>query len=179
MKVHVQAKNLELTDALAAAVTKRLEQLGRRYAFLHEGYVVVDKQRGWFTAELTLHVRHQILRSEERANDLAAAIDEAFEKSERQLTRHKGRLQHRSRAGEHKEAPPLTDFEAAEPEEEYTAPRVVRVKKISIKPMSVEEAALQMELLGHDFYVFTNGESDELNVVYQRKNGDVGLIQPE
>ncbi|MCC7494183.1 MAG: ribosome-associated translation inhibitor RaiA [Fimbriimonadaceae bacterium] len=179
MKTHVHGKNLEIPIALEGDIESRLRQLADRYHFLHEATVQVDRQRGWYTAEVTLHVRHQILRAEERSNDLGSSVDHALDKLERQLHRHKGRLQHRGRASELRDAPPLTSFEPAEPDEEYTAPRVVRVKRIAIKPMSVDEAALQMELLGHDFYVFTNDESSDLNVVYRRKNGDIGLIQPE
>ncbi len=179
MKTQIKGKNLEVPAKLESAVRARLEQLANRYSFLHEAAVALDKQRGWYTAEVTLHVRHQVIRAEERSNDLGSSVDNALDKLERQLHRHKGRLLNRSRASDVKEAPPLTAFAAEEPDEEYTAPRVVRVKKIAIKPMSVEEAALQMELLGHDFYVFTHDETSEMNVVYRRRNGDIGLIQPE
>ncbi len=179
MQVTVQGRNLDIPQPLEDNIRERLEQMADRYSFVHEGTVFLGKQRKWFTAEVTLHVRHQILRAEERSNDIGASVDNALDKLDRQLHRHKGRLIHRSRAGDWREAPPLTAFEPEEPEEEYQAPRVVRVKQISVKPMSVEEAALQMELLGHDFYVFRNDETDDLNVVYLRRNGDVGLIQPE
>ena len=179
MEIDIKGRQIELSDAIEDSIRDRLEQLAERYGFVHGASAVVSKQRNWHSTELTLHIKHQILRAEERSNDLASSIDSAFEKLERQLRRHKGRLLHRSRANDVREAPPLSDFETAEPEEEYQAPQVVRVKTISPKPMAVEEAALQMELLGHDFYVFTNDQSSQMNVIYRRRNGDIGLIQPE
>lgn len=179
MNVTVQGKNVDLAAALEDDIRDRLDQMAERFSFLHEATVVLGKQRNWFTAEITLHVRHQILRAEERSNDLGTSVDSALDKLEKQLRRHKGRLLHRSRAGSVTEVPPLMAFTPSEPEEEYDVPRVVRVKRIPVKPMSIDEAALQMELLGHDFYVFTNDETNEMNVVYNRRNGDIGLIQPE
>ncbi len=178
MKTQVLGRGLELSAPLTQHIDNRLAQWGDRYLFMLEAHVVVEKQRGWYTCEVTLHAKHQLLRSEERSNDLASSIDTALDKLERQLDRHKSRLLRRSKARDSREAPPLTSYEPETPEEEYQAPRVVKVKKIAIKPMSVEEAALQMELLGHDFYVFTDDESSEMNVIYKRRNGDIGLIQP-
>jgi putative sigma-54 modulation protein len=179
MQVQIHARNLDVPAPLASSIEGRLAKLADRYRFLQESHVVLSRQRNMADCELTLHVRHQILRAKERDPDLAAAVDRAIEKLEKQLGRHKGRLHARSRAGDVKEAPALTTVPVEAPEEEYEAPRVVKVKRIAVKPMSVEEAALQMELLGHDFYVFTNDESEGLNVIYRRHNGDIGLIQPE
>jgi len=181
MQILINGKNTDLPDNLSASIQKRLEKLGDRYRFLQEAHVIVGKQRKWHECEVTLHVKHQILRAKERDADLGTAVDNTFDKLEKQLSRHKGRLLEHSRHTE-KDAPtPLIDL-PSEPEEgegEYTPPRVVKVKRMAIKPMAVEEAALQMELLGHDFYVFVNDDSESLNVIYRRHNGDIGLIQPE
>lgn len=179
MQVTVQGRQVEVPRPLEDNLRARLEALAERYGFVLEATVVLDQQRSWYSAEVTLHAKHQVIRAEERSNDLGVATDSALDKLEKQLRRHKGRLLQRSRAASSTDAPPLTSIASDEPDEEYTAPRVVRTKKISVKPMSVEEAALQMELLGHDFYVFTNDESNDLNVVYRRRSGDIGLIQPE
>jgi putative sigma-54 modulation protein len=179
MQILINGKNLEVPAPLAAAVQKRLEKLAERYRFLQEAHVSFARQRNFHDCEVNLHVRHQILRAKERDADLATAVERCLDKLEKQLDRHKGRLLGRSRAVDLKEAPPLTSIAVETPDEDYQPPRVVKVKKIALKPMSVEEAALQMELLGHDFYVFTNDESEALNVIYRRTNGDIGLIQPE
>lgn len=179
MDIQITGRQVELSDEIEASIRERLEHLAGRYTFVQSASAVVSKQRNWHSAELTLHIKHQVMRAEERSNDLTSSIDNAFDKLERQLRRHKGRLLHRSHAKDVREAPPLVEFETTEPEEEYQAPQVVRVKTISPKPMAVEEAALQMELLGHDFYVFTNDQSNQMNVIYRRRNGDIGLIQPE
>lgn len=181
MRTTIEAKHLEfeLPAAVAEQIDARLDELAARYRFVEAAHVVVTQQRSWFSGEITLHVKHQILRAEERSNDLGTAVDSALDKLERQLHRHKGRLVSRSRVPEHREAPPLLEVEVDQPDEKYDTPRVVRVKRIPVKPMSPEEAALQMDLLGHDFYVFKDAESEELNVVYRRRSGDYGLIQPE
>ncbi|NUP99095.1 MAG: ribosome-associated translation inhibitor RaiA [Armatimonadetes bacterium] len=179
MDILLQDNGIDVPEALDNNLQERLEHLAERYSFVQQATVHLGRERNWFTAEITLHIKHQVLRAEERSNDLGSALDNALDKLERQLHRHKGRLLQRSRASDQRVVPALTAIEVTEPDEEYVAPRVVRVKRIPVKPMAVEEAALQMELLGHDFYVFTNDESNQLNVVYVRRNGDIGLIQPE
>ncbi|MBI5834272.1 MAG: ribosome-associated translation inhibitor RaiA [Armatimonadetes bacterium] len=182
MQILINGKNTDLPDNLSASIQKRLEKLGDRYRFLQEAHVVVGKQRKWHECEVTLHVKHQILRAKERDADLGTAVDNTFDKLEKQLSRHKGRLLEHSRHTEKDSPTPLSELtvEPLEPaEDQYVPPRVVKVKRIDIKPMAVEEAALQMELLGHDFYVFVDDQSESLNVIYRRHNGDIGLIQPE
>lgn len=179
MWTNIEGKNVDIPEALRDEIQSRLDQLAERYRFVEEAHVVLSKQRNWHTTEITLHIKHQMLRAQERSDDMGVSVDQAMAKLETQLRRHKSRLVTRSRATDVRQAPALTTVEVNEPDEVYEAPRVVRVKTISAKPMTVEEAALQMELLGHDFYVFTNADSNALNVVYQRYNGDIGLIQPE
>ncbi|HAZ63396.1 MAG TPA: ribosome-associated translation inhibitor RaiA [Armatimonadetes bacterium] len=179
MQVHVSTAIDEVPADLLEDIESRLDRLGERYRFLQTGYARVDRVRRTHDCEISLHVRHQILRAKERDEDLGLAVDRAFDKIERQLERHKGRLQSHSRTSHPKEdMVPLTQL-PAEGDEEYTPPRVVRVKRISMKPMSIDEAILQMELLGHDFYVFGHEEDNTLNVIYRRDSGDIGLIQPE
>jgi putative sigma-54 modulation protein len=113
-----------------------------------------------------------------------ASLDSVFDKVERQLRRHKERLSRKGRGAGEEESVATTEEEpaaggAAEaPVESVVLPRVVRTKRFVMKPMSVEEAALQMELLGHDFFMFTNAETETINVLYRRKDGDLGLIEP-
>lgn len=181
MQTTIEARRLdiELPEQLTREVTTRMDTLAERFSFIESVHVVLAKQRSFYSCEVTLQAKHQVLRSEQRSNDIGSAIDNALDRLERQLLRHKGRLLSRSRAGDARQLPPLLEFQPEEPEEAYETPRVVRVKRVALKPMSAEEAALQMDLLGHDFYVFRNSETEEVNVVYRRHNGDFGLIQPE
>lgn len=190
MYIEIEGRNVDISSALRQRLQARLDELADRYSFLEGCHVVCSQQRNVFRCEITLHVKHTMLRAEEGNDDLGTAVDGALTKLEKQLRRHKGRLIDRSRG--HREAgreaaeamaqamvtAPPVDGEEADTED-YEVPRVVRVKQIPMKPMSTEEAALQMELLGHDFYVFTNDESQRMNVLYRRRNGDFGLIQPE
>jgi putative sigma-54 modulation protein len=111
-----------------------------------------------------------ILRGEEATPDMYASVDLVVEKLEKQVEKFKGRLGKRLRTAE------ARDAEAEEQEDPF---RVVRVKRFAIKPMQVEEAVMQMNLLGHSFFVFSNAETQEVNVVYRRKDGNYGLIEPE
>ena len=115
-----------------------------------------------------------IIRGEEVSGDMYASIDTVLAKVEKQITRHRTKLEKNLRADAF--AKDFADYQDDDDEEER---RVVRVKRFSIKPMDVEEAILQMELLGHSFYVFENAEDGQVNVLYQRKDGNYGLIEPE
>ena len=133
------------------------------------------------TAQLTVRSRGKVLRAEERDQDLFAAIDLVAEKMQRQITRFKDRLYSRGqvRGGDTvrvpEEAEPITEMVAeAEP-----VGAIVRTKTFAVTPMNPEEAIEQMELLGHDFFVFYNSDVDGINVLYRRRTGDYGLLQPE
>lgn len=109
-----------------------------------------------------------------------ASIDNVLAKLEKQIMRHRTKLEKSLRAGAFKAPEPVfADSFSADEDEMEEAPRVVKVKRFDIKPMTVEEAMLQLELLGHSFYMFTNGESGQINVIYKRKDGNFGLIEPE
>jgi putative sigma-54 modulation protein len=126
-------------------------------------------QRGKYVVEVTLPLNGMILRAEESAQDAFASVDLVVEKLERQLDKYKTRLLKRD-----KQEPRLSEHE-----EEPETGRIVKVKRFAMKPMMPEEAAMQMELLGHDFFVFSNGETGLVNVIYRRKDGNFGLIEPE
>jgi putative sigma-54 modulation protein len=127
--------------------------------------------------QVTIRSNGTILRAEERSDDMFSSIDTVLDKMYRQIARYKGKRQNRWRgAGAPVEPLPIT-FEEEAPEEE--AARIVRFKRFPITPMHPEEAIEQMELLGHDFFVFYNAEEGETNVLYRRKDGNYGVIQPE
>lgn len=122
--------------------------------------------------EVTIPYQGGIIRGEESTGDMYASIDNVIAKLEKQIHRHKTRLEKSLRYDD--ASPEYDDYD-----DEDEGPHIVRVKRFSMKPMSVEEAMLQLELLGHSFFVFTNAETDRINVIYARKDGNFGLIEPD
>ena len=173
MKYIYTGKGMEVTDTLKARVEKKLGNFERYFRDEPEVTVRFKLQKGARNiVEITVVVGGLILRAEECSNDMYMSIDRAVEKLERQIRRHRTKLEKRIRPSE---------LEAAENEEAVEEPSydVVRIKRFGVKPMSVEDAIAQMELLGHDFFLFLNEEIDTLCVLYRRHDGSYGLLQPE
>ena len=174
MKLNFAGKNMEVTEALKEVTSKKLKRLDKYFNKGVEGNVVYSTERNWKILEITIDLPGTILRAEEASDDMYAAIDKAVDVLERQIRKYKTKLQRRQQTGK------TIRFENVMPlEEEKERPRIVRTKRFAMKPMSAEEAVLQMELLGHNFFVFRNAESEEVSVVYKRKDGNYGLIEPE
>jgi putative sigma-54 modulation protein len=174
MKMTVRGKNnLEITEALKEYVQKRLSKIDKYFHVDTEAQAVLGTLRGQHTVEVTVGVNGMILRAEETTGDMYASVDLVVDKLERQIAKFKTKINRKPRQGGGLKAIPELPPVAEEPE-----PRVVRTKRFPVKPMPLEEAILQMNLLGHDFYVFANADSDEVNVVYRRKDGNYGLIEP-
>src|SRR5690554_3401421 len=125
--------------------------------------------------EVTAGIAGLILRAEEVTDDMYASIDQVVDKLERQIAKYKTRINRKARQGGILK---VNNGQALPEEEEEEELAVVRTKRFLVKPMPVEEAILQMNLLGHDFYLFANAENDEINVIYRRKDGSYGLIEP-
>lgn len=162
----------------------RLESLLRQYERIENIRVTVSAQRNWRTVDLTVQLHGALLRAEERSDDPRTGFDKALARMERQLARIKGRQNNFG----HESLRTLATAEgvaaqilepAGEAQESAPELRIVRTKRPALKPMSPEEAILQMELLGHDFYVFVDGETERVSVVYRRKAGGYGLIEPQ
>ncbi|MCF6464027.1 ribosome hibernation-promoting factor, HPF/YfiA family [Clostridium sp. Cult1] len=175
MKLNFVGKNMEVTEALKDVTDKKLGKLDKYFQKDAEGNVTYSVERNRKIIEVTINLPGTILRAEESSDDMYASIDKAVDVLERQIRKYKTKLQRRYNNGE------TIRFENITPlnEEEGDRPRVVRTKRFDMKPMNVEEAILQMELLRHNFFVFMNAESDDLNVLYKRKDGNYGLIEPE
>ncbi len=173
MKVQVRGRNIEVTEALNDYITKRLSKLDKYIDNLGEAQVTMSVERGFHRIEVTIPINGRILRGEERTGDMYASTDLVVEKLEKQILKYKGRLQKRSARFESGQRA------ARVAPENDDSPRLVRTKRFTIKPMPVEEAILQMNLLGHNFFVFSNAETEQVNVVYKRKDGNYGLIEPE
>lgn len=178
MQLIVQGKNVEVSDWLRQYVEKKIGRLDRRLPGIHEARVELSVQNARnqgdrHVVQVTLRSNGAILRAEERSADMQSSIDAVLDKMVRQIDRYKGkRARGRSRAVG---AVAASEAEAAEAE----FGKIVRTKRFPVTPMTPDEAIDQMELLGHDFFVFYNPDVEELNVVYRRHDGNYGLLQPE
>lgn len=174
MRFTITGKNIEVTSGLREAVEDKLGKLDRFFAPATEATVRLSVQREIQKIEVTIPVKGHLIRAEESSTDMYVSIDLVEEILERQLKKYKNKL-----IDKKQNAP---SFSAAFIEEENSIDdyvEIVKTKKFAVKPMDPEEACVQMELLGHSFFVFLNGETDEVNVVYKRKGGSYGLIEPE
>ena len=173
MKYTYTGKGMEVSESLKARVEKKLGKLERYFRDEPEATVRFKQQKGARNIiEITVSTGGVILRAEECSNDMYLSIDHAVDKLESQIRRHRTKLEKRIRSSE---LEPVAEVPAFE-EQSYD---IVRVKKFSVKPMSVEDAITQMELLGHDFFLFMNEESESMNVLYRRHDGTYGLLQPD
>ena len=165
MKVAIRGKNIEVTDALRAYIEKRLSKLTRYFDDELDAQAVLSVVKDKSTVELTCFVNKIVLRGVETNDDMYAAIDLVIDKIVRQIHKHKTRLAKR-----------FKKQEAFHPE---ALAALVKRKRFAVRPMDVEEAILQMNLIGHDFFMFFNAETEAMNVVYRRHDGFYGLIEPE
>jgi putative sigma-54 modulation protein len=180
MQFQVKGRNLEVSDAIRSYAEQKLAKLERQ---LDDPRVELELTMernpsiaANHVAEATIWTKGPVLRAREASSDMRASIDQLVEKLERQVTRYReqGRSRRRRAAranGPTREAMPVVPDEAE--------PMIVKTKQFTVKPMTLDEAVLQLELIGHDFFVFRNAESDEVNVVYRRRDGNSGLIEPQ
>lgn len=175
MKFIISGRNMEITSGLREAVESKLGKLERYFTPGTEVIVTLSVEKERQKIEVTIPVKGNIIRSEQVSTDMYVSIDLVEEVIERQLRKYKTKLIAKHQGG--------SDFRPEFIEEDVVPDvdeiQIVRTKRFGIKPMFPEDACVQMELLGHTFYVFSNAETDEVNVVYKRKNGTYGLIEPE
>lgn len=175
MRITITGKNIEVSEYLEDLVTKKVSKLDKYFPEDTEAHVTLAVERNRHIVEVTIPYVGGIIRGEVASGDMYASVDSVLAKLEHQIVKHRTKLEKNLRQGAFKAGPVYAPIEEFEDE-----PRqVVRVKRFSIKPMSVEEAILQMDLLGHSFYVFENAENGSVNVLYLRKDGNYGLIEPE
>ncbi len=185
MKITITGRSITVTDALKAYVEKRTKRLERYLQGFNgeiEADVVLSLEGNQHVAEITIELGGIILRAEERTPDMYVSIDGVVEKLESQIRKYKTRIRSKSRQ-ETREAiyeinQKLLEVPNSEDETDSEI-KIVRRKRFALKPMNVEEAVMQMDLLGHDFFVFLDGDDNEVRVVYKRKDGNYGLIEPE
>lgn len=179
MKYNIRGENIEITPAIREYSEKKIGRL-ERYLEVKEDTKVNINMRTFHDhtakVEVTILLNHLVLRAEEHKSDMYEAIDLISEKLDRQIRKHKTKVNRKWRENG-KEAQFVTAPESSVDAQEETELEVVRTKQFDLKPMDVEEAILQMDLLGHKFYVYADGETDETQIVYKRNDGKYGLIQ--
>lgn len=183
MQIQVKGRHMDVSPAIRDYAIEKIGKVAKihdRDEMTVEAVLHVEKnpsQKFRDVAEVTARLKGIVVRAEEAAPDMYAAIDLVSEKLERQMRKYKTKLVDRRNGGRAvlKTAP--GDMELGSGFEEEQASAIVRTKRVDAKPMTSEEAILQMELLGHDFFVFTSAESNAVNVIYRRKDGDFGLIE--
>jgi len=175
MRIKITGRNIDLTEGLKSAVEEKLNKLERYFTPDTDVYVTLSVEKERQKVEVTIPTKGNIIRSEQVSNDMYVSIDLVEEVIERQLKKYRTKLiaKHQNAASAFKQE--FLEEQSIEDEEI----QITRVKKFDMKPMYAEDACVQMELLGHDFFVFVNAETDEVNVVYKRKGNTYGLIEPE
>lgn len=175
MRFIISGKNIDVTEGLRAAITDKLRKLEKYFTPETEVIVTLSVEKERQKIEVTIPVKGNIIRSEQVSNDMYVSIDLVEEVIERQLKKYKNKIVDKKQqaAGNFQQAYIDKDYE------EDDEIRIIRTKRFGMKPMYPEDACIQMELLGHSFFVFRNAETDEVNVVYKRKGNTYGLIEPE
>ena len=174
MKFIIVGKNIEVTEGLRAAVEDKIGKLAKYFTEETEVHVTLSVEKDRQKIEVTIPMKGNIIRSEQVSSDMYVSIDLVEEIIERQLKKYKKKLIDKKQAA--------SFFKQEFVEKDYMEDeevQIIRTKKFDIKPMYPEDACVQMELLGHSFFVFCNAETDQVNVVYKRKGNTYGLIEPE
>ena len=175
MRYTITGRNIEVTPGLRNMVEKKIGKLEHFFTPDTEVIVALSAQKDRQKIEVTIPIKGNTIRAEESSTDMYVSIDLVEEVIERQIRRYRKKMIDKKQSA--------LSFSQAFIEEEDERPeediRIVKTKKFAIKPIDPEEACLQMEMLGHNFYVFLNADTDQVNVVYRRKNGTYGLIEPE
>ncbi len=176
MRITITGRNIELTDGLKSAVEEKLSKLEKYFHEDQTANVTLSVEKDRQKIEVTIPVKGQIIRSEQVSNDMYVSIDLVEEVIERQLKKYRHKI-----ISKHQEAGKIfkEEFIEGSVEDDEDEIRIIRSKRFGVKPMYPEDACVQMELLGHDFFVFRNAQTDEVNVVYKRRGNTYGLIEPE
>lgn len=186
MNLSIRGQQIEVTDALKEYVDKKLTKLDKYFdePLTSDGNVTLSVNRDRHTVEVTIPMKGLVLRAEDKSDDMYGSIDAVVDKLERQIRKHKTKINRKFRQeGKMKmlfaEDAPAGKTAVAMEEFDDDDLEVVRTKRFLMKPMDVEEAILQMNMVGHNFFVFTNIDNNEVNVVYKRNDGKYGLIEKE
>lgn len=188
MKIQVHGDNIGVTPALHDFVDKKIGRLEKYFDAPPEREisVMMSVEGDVHRVEVTLQLHGVLFRAEEESPDMYASIDKVVDKLEQQVNKHREKLNQRfrdqglrTRIKKSRRTVAAAAYRRDPDPDDDLLNSIARVKRFPIKPMGIEEAMMQMDLLGHDFYVFTNADTDEVNVLYRRKHGDFGLIEPQ
>jgi len=177
MKIKIFGKNIEVTEGIRSAVEEKIGKLDKYFVGETRVDVTLSVNKNEQKVEVTIPVKGRIIRAEEISDDMYVSIDMVEETIERQLVKYKNKIVDKKKSI--KEAFTETYIEADYEDEDEDQIKIKKTKRFGIKPMDPEEACVEMELLGHNFFVFLNAETEEVNVVYKRKGNTYGLIEPE
>ncbi|MGH7410202.1 MAG: ribosome hibernation-promoting factor, HPF/YfiA family [Candidatus Methylomirabilis sp.] len=178
MQLTFTGRNLEITEALRRYAEEKVVRLQKFVDQITSAHVILSIEKHRQIAEVTLRVRELTIRGEESSDDLYCAIDLVVDKIERQIVRYKEKIVGHSGRGLGR-SQPRGETSSAEAELfSEDGPRIVKTKRFAVKPLSPDEAVVQMNLLGHNFFVFRNARTEEVNVLYRRQDGNYGLIEP-
>jgi putative sigma-54 modulation protein len=184
MNLQVKGRNISVTKALRAYVEEKLSKLGKHLnsastmeveLFCEKNPSIADNQ----VAEVTIFTKGPVIRAKGASADMYASIDLVADKLSRQVKKYRSKLVSHNSHVRGSLPPEIPELLPEEEELKESGPTIVKTKQFSIKPMSAEEAAMQMEMIGHDFFVFRNSESNDTNVIYRRRDGNYGLIEPK
>ena len=180
MKVVIKGKHFDVTDAIRNYLEKRMAKIERHFDHILDVIVTFSVEKNRQIIEVTLQANRALIRAEEETDDMYTSIDKVVDKLERQIQKYKEKFYQKPYTGSIKEIEqPVIKENNTEKDMLVESGKIVKTKRFAIKPMSVEEAAMQMDLLGHTFFVFANDSTNKVNVVYKRKDGNFGLIEPE
>jgi putative sigma-54 modulation protein len=183
MQINITAKGVAVPPDLKEIAERKIEKLEKLLRRIDTVEIICSRERQWRVVEIMINANGVLVRGEDRAIDIRSAIDSLLDKLERRIKKSRSKMMERYRSlPETRDAWDAWDAEDAEDAEDASddfEPMLVRSKRFTVKPMNPEEAAAQMELVGHDFFVFRNAETDQVNVIYRRKDGNYGLIEPE
>ena len=174
MKYIISGKNIEVTDGLRSAVYEKLDRLEKDFNEDTEVLVTFSVEKDRQKMEVTIPIKGNIIRAEQVSDDMYVSIDLVTEVIERQISRHKKKLVDKAQSASYFQK---SFIEEDIPDDDEIS--IIRTKRFAVKPMDPEEACVQMDLLGHNFFVFRNSQTEEVNVVYKRKGNTYGLIEPE
>ena len=178
MKIIFKGKHIEVTDAMRNYIEKRLNKIERHFDHILEVIVTLSVEKNRQIVEATLQASRALIRAEEETDDMYTSIDKVADKLERQIQKYKEKYFQKPHPGSERKGL-INEGVNVEDSESDKIAKIVKTKRFAIKPMSVEEAAMQMDLLGHNFFVFANDNTNKVNVLYKRKDGNFGLIEPE